>query len=251
MIDTHCHLNENDYDDVDKIIKNMENHEMITIGTNKEDNEQVLNLVQKYKNVYGTIGIHPEFANTYDEEDLKFIEKHINTERIVGIGECGLDYHWVQDNQNEQKSLFIKQIKLANKYNKTLVVHSRDAMEDTIAILKEHLKTKAVMHCFTGTTKEAQELMKMNIMFGIDGPITYKNNQLQKRVIENIPLEYILLETDSPYLTPEPLRGQKNEPRNVRFVAEKIAEIKKMKIEEILLITTQNACLQFDLKSSL
>lgn len=249
IVDTHCHLNE--YPNLLEIIESMRNDIMIVSGTNQKENELVVDTLIKHKNIYGAIGIHPENANTYNDEELKYIEQKLNEPGIVALGECGLDYHWTNDNKEQQKKLFIKQIELANKYNTTLVIHSRDAMEDTIKILKNNLKTKAVMHCFAGDLDDAKELMKMNIMFGIAGPITYKNNLKTKEVIENIPLEYILLETDSPYLTPEPLRGQNNEPKNIHLVAKKIAEIKNIKIEQIIEKTTQNARLQFDLEYDL
>mgnify|MGYP003307933840 CR=1 FL=1 len=188
-----------------------------------------------------------KIQNNYTLESLKFIEENINNPKIVGIGEIGLDYYWVKDNKDKQIDLFIKQIELANKYNKTIVIHSRDAINDTYNILKEHLKTKAVMHCYSSSLEMAKKFIDLGIKLGIGGVLTFKNSKTLKEVVENIDIKNILLETDSPYLTPEPYRGKKNEPYNVLYVAKKIAEIKNIELEEVLEITSKTAKEQFDL----
>lgn len=244
MIDTHCHITSDDYN-IDEVM--VDNLYIINNGTDKKTNEEVVNLVKEYKNMFGAIGIHPEFVKSYTTEDIKYIEDHINDEKIVAIGEIGLDYHYGKEDKELQKQLFIKQIELANKYKKTIIIHSRDAIEDTYNILKEHLKTKAVMHCFSSSKEEAIKLKKLGILFGIGGVVTFKNAKVLKEVVSYLDLNDLLLETDSPYLTPEPFRGEKNYPKNIEIVASKIAEIKNISKEEVIDITTKNACLQFDL----
>ncbi len=250
MIDTHCHLGKEDYDDVKKVIKNMGNNIMIVSSASPSDIKEVIALCEKYDNIYGTIGIHPEFASTYKEEDLKMLEEFLNHPKIVGIGEIGLDYHYTSDNKDKQRELFIKQIHLANKYNKTIVIHSRDAILETYDILKQekNKEVKCNMHCYSGSLEMAKRFIPLNVTFGIGGVLTFKNEKKLKDIVKEIDLKYFVLETDSPYLTPEPYRGHKNEPKNVYYVALKIAEIKNMKIDDVLKYTTENAKRIFDIK---
>ena len=245
MIDTHCHLFEEEYDNLEEIIKRMKDNIMIVSGTNDLTNLEVIKLVDKYPNIYGVIGIHPEEVDNVTLDSFKIIEDNINNPKIVGIGEIGLDYYWVKDNKEKQKKLFIKQIELANKYDKTIVIHSREATGDTYNILEKHLKTKAVMHCYSSSLEMARKFINLNVKLGIGGVLTFKNSKVLKEVVENISINDILLETDSPYLTPEPYRGKKNEPYNIIYVAEKIAELKNMPLEEVLESTSRNAIEQF------
>jgi len=247
MIDTHCHLFKDDYDNIEEIINNMKDNIMIVSGTNDETNKEVIDLINRYPNIYGTIGIHPEEVNNITSNSLEFIENNITNPKIVGIGEIGLDYHWTQDNKEKQKEIFIKQIELANKYNKTIVIHSRDAINDTYNILKEHLKTKAVMHCYSSSYEMALKFIDLGLKLGIGGVLTFENSKTLKEIVKKISLDNLLLETDSPYLTPTPYRGCKNEPYNIIYVAKKIAEIKEIEVEEVLKHTTNNAIIQFDL----
>lgn len=247
FIDTHCHLFKEDYEDIEEVINEMKDNIIIVSGCSTSTNKEVIELVNKYPNIYGTIGLHPEEANNVKEEDYDFIIKNINNPKIIGIGEIGLDYYYVNDNKDLQKELFIKQIEIAKKYNKTIVIHSRDSISDTIDILKKYEDMKIVMHCYSSSLEVAKELIKMNVKLGIGGVVTFKNGVKLKEVVENIPLEYLLLETDSPYLSPEPFRGKKNRPYNCYYVAKKIAEIKNISLDEVLKITTENAISQFDL----
>lgn len=243
MVDTHCHITSEYYDNILEVINKMKDNIIIVSGTNKEDIKEVISLCN-YKNVYGTIGIYPT-----EELDLKIIEDNINNEKIVGIGEIGLDYH-LEHNKEEQKNKFIKQLDLARKYNKTVVIHTRDAIQDTYDILKNYKDLKKVIHCYSGSLEMAKEFIKIGCRLGIGGVLTFKNSKL-KDVVKEIDLKYLLLETDSPFLAPEPLRGTKNEPYNVIYVAKKIAEIKNVSLEEVLDITTLNAKDQFDLEQNL
>ena len=250
MIDTHCHILKEDYDNIEEVIKNMEDNIMIVSTASPKDIKEVVELTTKYKNIYATIGIHPEYADTYNIEDLKLIEKHLTNKKIVGIGEIGLDYHYTKENKEKQKDLFIKQIKLANQYNKTIVIHSRDAIEDTYNIIKTNKKEniKCDLHCYSGSLEMAKKFIKLNTKFGIGGVLTFKNEKKLKEIVTKLDLENFVLETDSPYLTPEPLRGKKNEPRNIKYIAEKIAELKNINTTEVLKITTNTAKNLFDLE---
>lgn len=246
MIDTHCHLDS--YENLDSVINKMNGNKIIAAGVDLETSKQVIELVDKYPNVYGVIGLHPEEVEKYDDSFLKFIEVNLNNPKIVGIGEIGLDYHYTKENSEFQKQIFKKQIELAKKYNKTVVVHSRDALEDTLSILKSEARDlKIVLHCFGYSYESAKEFLKLNVMLGIGGVVTFKNGKKLKEVVKNVSIDKLLLETDSPYLSPEPFRGQINEPYNIVYIAEEIARIKKMKEEEVLDITYKNALYQFDL----
>ena len=250
MIDTHCHLGKEDYDNIEEVIKNMENNIMIVSTASPSDIKEVIDLCEKYDNIYGTIGIHPEFANTYTKEDLETLKKYLKHPKIVGLGEVGLDYHYTKDNKQKQQELFILQIELANIYHKPLVIHSRDALEDTYNILEKYKNKdlKGVMHCYSGDASYAKKIINLNMYLGIGGVLTFKNEKKLKEVVNSLSTKYFVLETDSPYLTPEPFRGKKNEPVNIKYVALKIAELKQEDIGKIFEITTNNAKSLFDLK---
>lgn len=248
MVDTHCHLFKEYYDNIDEIVSNMKDNYIIVSGSDEESNKEVMELIEKYPNVFGTIGIHPSSVNNISKKDLDFIEKNISHPKIVAIGEVGLDYHYDKDNIEKQKEIFIKQIKIAKDNKKAIVIHSRDSIEDTYNILKENInKEKIILHCYSSSYEMAKRFLEFNVMFGIGGVLTFKNSKTLKEVVEKIDIEYLLLETDSPYLSPEPLRGLKNQPINITFVAQKIADLKKISLEEVLKTTTDNAKSQFDL----
>ena len=245
LIDTHCHLSYEDYDNLEEIIKNM-NGIMIASGCNDKTNKEVLELVEKFDNVYGTLGIHPEEIDNINEDSFRFIEENINNPKIVAIGEIGLDYYWVKDNKEKQKEIFKRQLELATKYNKPIVVHSREAIQDTYDILKEY-KLKGSLHCFSSSLEMAKEFIKLGYKIGVGGTLTFKNSKKLQEIVKEIDINNILLETDSPYLSPEPFRGKKNNPSNTYYVALKISELKDIDIKEIIDITSKNAIQLFDL----
>lgn len=245
QIDTHCHLSYEDYDNLDEVVKNIDI--AITSGTNDETNKEVLDVVSKYNNIYGTLGFHPEDIDKFNDNSLNIIESNLNNEKIVAIGEIGLDYYWVKDNKEEQKELLRKQMKIAEKYNMPVIIHSREAALDTYEILKDY-KVKGTIHCFSYSYEMAEKFIKLGYKIGIGGVVTFKNSKKLQDIVEKISLEDILLETDSPYLSPEPLRGKKNVPYNTYYVAKKTAEIKNVNINEVLTITSNNAIELFDLK---
>lgn len=251
-VDSHCHLTNDNYDNLESLINDISPNLVIINGVNNDTNIDVINIVNNNSNVYGALGIHPEEIDSYKESDLDYIEKNLINPKIVAIGEVGLDYYWRKDNKEAQKQLFKKQIELAIKYNKALIIHSRDAIEDTYDILSDYYQNnkdlKVILHCYSSSKEMAQRFMKMNVMFGIGGVVTFKNEKKMKEVVKTLDLNKILLETDSPYLSPEPLRGKKNSPKNIPIIASKIAEIKGISAEKVLEITTQNAVDQFDLE---
>lgn len=249
FIDTHCHLTHDNYDNLEELIDSVSPNKIIINGVNKKTSIDAIELSKKYDHVYAAIGIHPEEIN--NETDLKFIEDNISLEKVVAIGEIGLDYYWHKDNKEAQKKLFEDQIKLGLKYNKPIIIHSRDSIEDTYNILKKYYdinsNIKYILHCYSSSVEMAKKFLNMNVMFGIGGVLTFKNEKKLKEVISYLDLNKILLETDSPYLTPEPFRGKINTSLNIPLIAEKIAEIKNVDVEKILEITTKNAISQFDL----
>ena len=242
VIDTHCHLDE--YDNLDSIT-DFDGY-MITSGCDQKSNEKVLEIVNSYDNVYGTLGIHPENVDSVKVEDVHFIEDNLNNQKIVAIGEIGLDYHYGSDNKEKQQVLFKKQLDLATKYHLPVVIHTRDAVNDTYNILKDY-NLKGTIHCFSSSLEMAENFIKLGYKIGVGGVVTFKNAKKLQDIVQKINLEHILIETDSPYLSPEPLRGKKNEPINVKYVAEKIAELKQISLETVINITTNNALELFDI----
>ena len=241
MVDTHCHIFESYYDNIDEIIqRSIDNgvDMLIVNGCNLESNMEVLNLVKKYDIVYGALGIQPEELDDFNEESLKFIVDHINDDKIVAVGEIGLDFHYDIDRE-KQIELFKKQLSIASEYNKPVIVHSRDCIQETYNILKKY-NLKGILHCYSGSVEMAREFNKIGFLLGVGGICTFKNARRLIDVIENVPLEYIVLETDSPYLTPEPYRGKKNEPSFIPLIAAKIAQIKNVDINIVKDVTTSN-----------
>ena len=239
-IDSHLHLSNENYD-IDEVIKRAKENDVnyfITGGTNKDNNLCDIELSKKYKEIYITLGYHPEYADEITEEDLELLEKQIveNKEKVVGIGEIGLDYYYTKENKDKQIWLLKRQIEIANKYNLPVVIHSRDATLDTYNILKE-TKARGVIHCFSGSLETAKEYIKLGFKLGIGGVVTFKNSNLCD-VVKELNIENIVLETDSPYLSP--IRGSKNEPKNIKLIANFIGDIKELSEKEMQIITTKN-----------
>ena len=247
IIDTHAHINKLEYNNLDEIISKLKEYIIINNGINEETNELVLEMAEKHENFYAAIGYHPENIDEINDWDLKLLEEQLKNPKVVAIAEIGLDYHYRSDNKEKQKEIFIKQLELAKKYNKPVVVHSRDAIEDTFNILSKY-KLKSDIHCFSSSLEMAERFVKIGSLIGIGGTVTFKNNKKTVEVVKNIALNKILLETDSPYLSPEPFRGIENNPTNLGFVIETIAKIKDLNKELVLDRLNQNAIEFFDLK---
>lgn len=249
FIDTHCHLSKEDYDNIDKVIeedKKAKVDKIVVSGCSKETIEEVLLLKDKYDMVYVTIGYHPEYANSITSNDLDCLKSLLSEKKVVGIGEIGLDYYYGKENIDKQKWLFEKQLEIAESFNLPVVIHSRDATKDTIDILRKY-KVKGVIHCFSGSLETANIYIKMGFLLGIGGVITFKNSKL-KEVVKEISLNSLVLETDSPYLTPVPFRGKQNSSKYLCYIAEFIANIKNIDLKEVSEITSRNACDLFDFK---
>lgn len=255
LFDSHCHLNSDElYVKYPEIIKDAKENgvEIIVVpGYDYESSLRVFDVVQE-KNIYGAIGLQPEeISHTNIEEMLSLLEKTKENNKIVAIGEIGLDYYWEKDENNKkiQRELFIKQIEIANNLELPIIVHSRDALLDTLNILKEHRPVKGgVMHCYSGSKEMVNEFIKLGMYISLGGPVTFKNARVPKEVASSIDLNYLLIETDSPYLAPHPYRGTENKPSNVRIVANAIAELRNMKVKDLEDITFKNASELFGIK---
>ena len=248
FIDVHCHLDSNYYDDIDKVINNAKKNnvnKLIYNGCNKKSNKEVIRLINKYDSVYGAVGYHPTELDDVNEKDYELLESLLSNKKIVAIGEIGLDYHYPDTNREKQKYAFRRQLELAEKHNIPVIVHSRDAIQDTFDIMSEY-NIKGVIHCFSGSVEMAKEFIKKGFLISVGGIITFKNVKNIIEVIKNIDLSYVLLETDSPYLTPEPFRKEQNEPMYIPIIASKIADILNVSIEEVSSKTTDNAKRLFD-----
>ena len=245
LVDTHCHVYSEYYDDIQDIyntcIDNNINY-LISSGVSDSSNSELLKLSSEYQNFYITLGIHPEDASK--EYDLNFIKANCQNQKVVAIGEIGLDYHYPEFDKEAQKKLFENQLKIAQDNNLPVVVHSREATKDTIDILKKY-HVKGVIHSFSGSYETAQIYLKMGFKLGVNGVITFKNANI-KDVIAKVGIQNILLETDSPYLTPEPLRGKKNHPINTKYVAEFISEYLGIDLDTVKNVTSANALEIFD-----
>lgn len=255
MIDTHSHLFDIAFvHDLDQCINRCieaKVHKIILVGFSKETNELAQKLAQRYSIFYPTAGLHPSEADQNYEKELKALEKYIKTHKIYAIGECGLDYHYGKENEVEQKILFEGQVLLAIKYNLPLIVHMRDATLDTYTILKKYKgKVKGVMHCYSGSLEMALEFMGLGFYISLGGPVTFKNAKESKRIAQLMDIKRLLIETDCPYLAPVPYRGQRNESSYVVKVAEEIAKLRNIELEEVERITEQNAIQLFGMETN-
>lgn len=254
IIDTHCHLNDEAlYKDLDNVVSRALSagvEKMIVIGWDKDSSELAIKIAEQYEFIYAVIGFHPE--NVFDIDD-DILYKTLNLykhPKVVCIGEIGLDYHWTKEPEKReiQKEFFIKQIDFANKVGLPISIHSRDAFSDTVEILKEHRPLHGgVMHCYSGSVENINDIINLNLYIGLDGPVTFANAKTPKEVAAEVPLEKLVVETDSPYLSPHPLRGTVNEPANISLIVDAIAEARDMSKKHVLDVLYQNSCDLFKL----
>lgn len=249
FIDTHCHIDSSVSGDV--YIKNAYSANvkgLIFSFCNQDCYQAGIEFLDKYPDVFVSLGFHPEDADVITDKDLQCLDEVlVSSSRIVAVGEIGLDYYWRKDNKEKQRDLFQKQLDLAVKHQMPVVIHCRDAIQELYDILSQYKgKVKGVIHCFSGSYEMARAFIELGFVLGIGGVLTFKNSKLYQ-VVEKLPLSSIVLETDSPYLTPEPHRGEMNESKYIPLVAEKIAQIKGISLSEVEKITTDNAKRVFDL----
>lgn len=260
LFDSHAHYNDEKFnEDREKVIDAVYASgvtKLINAGYSLKSSKEALAIAKHYDWMYTISGISPNdipSTQTMLAAELhqlsEFIDNEKHTNKIVAIGEIGLDYHWNTENRELQKEAFIKQIELANRIELPIVIHTREAVMDTLQILKEHQAIKkGIFHCCPLNRELVKEALKLGFYISFAGPITFKNSKNANEIIEMVPLDKILIETDSPYLAPEPNRGKRNDSRNVRYIAEKIAEVKQMDLEKIAEITYKNACKVFNIK---
>lgn len=245
LVDTHSHINTLEKITPQEAIDNAKANgveKIIVPAATVNDIDEVLKFVNKYENTFGLLGVHPSEVKDWDDSLLDKIREYSKNEKIVGIGEIGLDYYWDKSFNDLQKEVFIKQIKLANELKLPICVHDREAHKDSFDILKKYNKTSdVVMHCFSGSVEFAKECVKEGWFIALGGVVTFKNAIKMKEVAKEVPLENLLVETDAPYLTPVPFRGTENQPAYVKFVAEEIAKLRGITFEEVATATTRNA----------
>ncbi|OON97300.1 MAG: hydrolase TatD [Candidatus Epulonipiscioides saccharophilum] len=244
IFDSHAHYDDPRFDqDRYELLDylNQNDYRIINIGADIKTSKQCVELAQRYKNVYATVGIHPHDINAVSDQDLITLEELAGNNKVVAIGEIGLDYHYENTIVQNQKYYFVEQIRLAKKLHLPMVIHSRDADLDTFTIINQENIKNAVVHCFSGSLERANQYVKMGLYIGIGGSITFKNAKKTLDVVKGIPIENILIETDAPYLCPEPNRGKRNDSSQLIHVINKIAEIKNMDIQDVASITYGNA----------
>ena len=252
IVDTHCHLNDEAlYKDLDDVISRARQagvEKMVVIGWDKASSELAIKIAEQYENIYAVIGFHPENVFDINDDVLYKTLELCKKPKVVGIGEIGLDYHWTKDLEKReiQKQYFVKQIEFANKVGLPISIHSREAFNDTLEILKEHKPMHGgVMHCYSGSVENINDIINLGLYIGLDGPVTFTNAKTPKEVAAEIPLEKLVVETDCPYLSPHPLRGTVNEPANISLIVDAIAEARGMSKKHLLDVLYQNSCKLF------
>ncbi len=252
--DSHAHYEDARFDeDREEVLKKIYEFgvtKYVNIGCNIETSKKSIDLAKKHDFIYASVGIHPEEINEKSyEEDIKKIEELAKESKVVAIGEIGLDYYWNAENKDMQKQVFLKQIDLANKLNLPVIIHTREAICDTINIIKTgNFKTKAVLHCCPFNIELVKVGLEKNFYIAFGGTCTFKNSKNANEIIQKVPVDKMLIETDSPYLSPDPKRGMRNDSRNLEYIVRKIAKVKNTSEEEISQITYQNAKMLFNIK---
>ncbi|NMB47132.1 MAG: TatD family hydrolase [Firmicutes bacterium] len=250
LIDTHCHLNDEQYEDVAAVIERAWSAglvQLINIGYDVDSSKKAIEQASMYPSVKATVGIHPHDAGTATEAALEEIESLATAESVVALGEIGLDYYYDNSPRELQRKAFRRQMALAKQLQLPVVIHSRKATRDTLEILREYAPLQGIMHCFSGSLETAQICVDLGLYVAFGGAITFKNAARLREVVAKVPLEYIVVETDCPYLSPEPLRGKRNEPANLQLILAKLAEVKQVSLIDAARVTTCNARTAFGL----
>ena len=253
LFDSHAHYNDEKFDeDRQELLKEIYKSgvtKLVNAGYSLESSKSAIEIAKAHKFIYSTVGISPNDIEGYKEEYLQEIKKLAKNEKVVAIGEIGLDYYWNKENKDLQKEVFVSQIEIANELNLPIIIHTREAIYDTLEILKNNnCYKKGVFHCCPFNVDLVREGLKLGFYISFAGPTTFKNSKNATEIIKMVPLDKMLIETDSPYLSPEPLRGKRNDSRNVKYIAQKIADVKEISVEEVAKITYENAKKIFEIK---
>lgn len=246
IIDTHCHIYKSEMENAEEIIREAAENgiHVILNGTDPQSNREILELSNKHENVHAALGYLYSFADEVTDDDISLLDRQLEDDNVIAIGEIGIDYYHTKDNKDRQKELFEKMLNLAEKHDMPVIVHSRKAMQDTFDILKKH-DVVGSMHCYQGSAEMARQFIKLGFYIGIAGTITHKNNKKTRKMLKEIDINHILVETDSPYLTPQEKRGEKNTSLNLKYITKKISEELDMNEDDIIKITTENAKILF------
>ena len=253
LFDSHAHYNDKKFEqDREEVLKEIYNSgvtKLVNAGYSLESSKSAIEIASSHEFIYATVGISPNDIEGFKREDLQEIVKIAKNKKVVAIGEIGLDYYWNKENKELQKEVFVSQIEIANKLNLPIVIHTRDAIYDTLEILKNNnCNKKGIFHCCPFNVDLVREGLKLGFYISFAGPTTFKNSKNANEIINMVPLSKMLIETDSPYLSPEPLRGKRNDSRNVKYIAQKIADVKGISIGEIAKTTYNNAKKIFEIK---
>lgn len=246
IFDTHAHYDDEQFDhDREELLNSMEEQgvgTIVNVCASYDSVFRVPEMIREYPFMYGAIGVHPDEVGSLNEETFAEMKQCFEKDKIVAVGEIGLDYYWDKESRDVQKKWFIRQLDLARELALPVIIHSREAAADTFQIMKEHGQgLRGIIHCYSYEKEQAKEYVKMGYHIGVGGVVTFKNGRKLKETVEEIPLTSIVLETDCPYLAPEPFRGKRNHSGYIRYVAEKIAEIKGITVEEVISQTEKNA----------
>ena len=255
LFDSHAHYNDEKFaEDREELLKEIYNSgitKLVNAGYSLESSKSAIEIAKTHNFIYSTVGISPNDIDDYKKEYLEEIKKLAKNEKVVAIGEIGLDYYWNKEKKDLQKEVFVSQIKIANELNLPIVIHTREAIYDTLEILKNNnCSKKGVFHCCPFNVDLVREGLKLGFYISFAGPTTFKNSKNAAEIIKMVPLDKMLIETDSPYLSPEPLRGKRNDSRNVKYIAQKIADVKENSLEEVAKITYENAKKIFEINKA-
>ena len=254
IFETHAHYDDDAFDeDRDKLLNevNSEGVEyIVNVGASIESTKSSIALSEKYPFVYAAAGVHPNETGELTDKDMQWLKEQFENKNVIAVGEIGLDYYWDEPDRSIQKKWFESQLLIALEVNKPIIIHSRDAASDTYEILSEYMKkynekskdlSPGVIHCYSYSSQMALDYVNMGFYIGVGGVLTFKNSKKLKEVVEAVPIDRIVLETDSPYLSPEPFRGKRNNSANLKYIAQKLAELKNMEYDEIISVTRKNA----------
>lgn len=245
IFESHAHYDDEQFEnDRDELLNAMQENgigTIINVGASFSSCYEVVELAQKYPFVYAAVGVHPDEVGNLNEENFEILKSQCQKDKVVAVGEIGLDYYWNHESHDIQKKWFIEQLNLARELDLPVIIHSRDAAADTLEVMREHAQgLRGVIHCFSYSKEMAREYVKMGFFIGVGGVVTFKNSKKLKEIVTEIPLERMLLETDSPYLAPMPNRGKRNSSLNIPYIAEEIANLKNVSYEEVIEQTERN-----------